>query len=154
MLVPGVAGAIVAVAVSVLLLSDEAAQARRDWARDRAVLAHQHTREATVRAREHAAFAEHMAGAVKAGRDEVEKLLTDLATAATSLAEAEQAYAEAARRGDRLESELGSVKRTLEATRGELRHAQDALAESQSAELQARTELLAWQQADDTRKYA
>jgi hypothetical protein len=150
----GVVVAVVAVSVSAYLLGDETVQVRRDWARDRAEQAHRQTREATARAREHIAFADHMAGAVQAGRHEVERLLADLATAATSLAEAQAAHDVATRRNARLERELTDTRRSLEATRVELRHAQDALAESQAAELQTRAEVLAWEQSDTSRKYA
>lgn len=153
-LVPGVVAAIVAVTISARLLNDESAQVRRDWARDRAALAHRQTREATIRSREHTAFADHMAGAVRASRAEVERVLVELSTTETSLAQTERARAEATERAHQLESELTTLKRTLETTRGELRQAEAALAESEAAQLQTRAELLAWQQSDEVRKYA
>lgn len=154
LLVPGVVAAMVATAVAATLLNEETTRVRRDWARDRAVRAHQSTREATVRSREHTVFADHMAATVRAGRDEIERLLGELAVSAAALAEAERAYEDAVQRGDALQSEVEDLQRTLEATRLELRTTQDQLAASQAAELETRTELLAWQQGDESRRYA
>lgn len=154
LLVPGVVVAMVLTALAAGLLTDETIRVRRDWARDRAVQAHQNTREATVRSREHTAFADHMAAKVKAGHLEIERLLTELTVSAAALAEAEAAYEEAVRRGDALESEVEELRRTLESTRADLRQAQDELAASRAAEVETRTELLAWQQNDESRRYA
>ena len=154
LLVPGVVAAMVVTAVAAGLLNEETTRVRRDWARDRAVRAHQTTREATVRSREHTVFADHMAATVRAGRAEIERLLGELAVSAAALAEAERAYEEAVRRGDALESDVEELRRVLESTRVELRAAQDELAASRAAEVETRTELLAWQQGDESRRYA
>lgn len=152
----GVVYVVVTSTVAARLLSDETASVRRDWARDRAGIAHHQTRQATVRMREQVAFAEQMAAKVRSGRDEAERLAAELEAARTALVDAESAHREAVDRGQALESELGTVKATLLELRTELRRVRDELAISQSAEVEARTELVAWQQAEvqEPRRYA
>ena len=150
----GVALAVILVASGAALLVEETVTLRREAAREHATQAREQTRAATAKAREHIAFADHMASRVRAGRVEIERLLADLTTSATALAEAERACADAVRRERTVAAELADTKRALERTRRELRHTHDALTASQAAELQARSELLAAQETDASRRLA
>lgn len=153
-LVGGIGYAVAASLVSARLLNEETARVRRDWAHDRAATAQRNARQAEVRARDQVAFADHMAAAVKAGREQVELLRVELERATSSLTEVEAARTAAVTRGEATAAELADVESTLETTRAEVRQLRDELTASQAAELEARTELLAWEQSDSSRKYA
>ena len=146
--------AVVAGVVAARLLSDELAQMRRDWARDRAQLADGHRREAVVRSREHIAFAEQMSQRVSLRDAQIATLRDALVTAEIELAQARERLSAERARSAALASDADSARSDLESARIDLRHASDALAASESAELQVRAELLAWEQSasDEARR--
>jgi len=146
-LVATTAYAVVTGVVAARLLSNEIAQVRRDWARDRAHLADDNRKVAVVRSREHIAFAEQMGQRVSLRDAQITSLRDALVTAEIELAQArERVYAERARSAA-LEADVDSATSDLESARVDLRTAQDALAASESAEVQVRAELLAWEEA-------
>lgn len=150
-----VAYAVTVCSVAARLLTNETAQVRRDWARDRAVTAHEQSREAARRTREQVSFADSMAEKVQVRDTRIEDLAAQIAEAEVALAQAEAEHVAAARRADALDGELQQTRDSLLGTRAEVRRLRDELAASQSAELEARTELLAWQQqAEEQRRLA
>lgn len=146
--------AVVVGVVAARLLSDELAQLRRDWARDRAQLADSHRKEAVARSREHIAFAEQMSQRVSLRDSQIATLRDGLVTAEIELAQARERVSAERARSAALESEADTAQSDLESARVDLRHATDALAASESAELQVRAELLAWEQtaSDEARR--
>jgi hypothetical protein len=139
--------AVVMGVVAARLLSDEIAQLRRDWARDRAQLADGNRTAAVARSREHIAFAEQMGQRVSLREAQIATLRDAIVTAEIELAQArERVYAERARSAA-LEADVDSAQSDLDSARVDLRRASDALAASESAEMQVRAELLAWEEA-------
>lgn len=150
-----VAYAVTVCSVAARLLTNETAQVRRDWARDRAVTAHEQSREAARRKREQVSFADTMAEKVQVRDTRIEDLAAQIAEAEAALSRAEAEHVAAARRADALDGELQQTRDSLLGTRAEVRRLRDELAASQSSELEARTELLAWQQqAEEQRRLA
>lgn len=136
------------------LLSDEIAQLRRDWARDRAQLADGNRTVAVARSREHIAFAEQMGQRVSLRDAQIATLRDAIVTAEIELAQARERMSAERARSAALEADATSAQSDLESARIDLRRAGDALAASESAELQVRAELLAWEEAatDETRR--
>ncbi|MCW2838811.1 MAG: hypothetical protein JWR55_294 [Aeromicrobium sp.] len=146
--------AVVTGIVATRLLSNEIAQLRRDWARDRAELADSNRTTAVARSKEHIAFAEQMGQRVSLRDSQIATLRDALVTAEIELAQARERFsAERARRAA-LEADAASAQSDLDSARADLLQAQDALAASESAELQVRAELLAWEEAatEETRR--
>jgi hypothetical protein len=133
--------------VAARLLSDEIAQLRRDWAHDRAKIADDNRTVAVARSREHTAFAEQMGQRVSLRDAQIAALRDALVTAEIELAQARERVSAERARNAALQEEVGSARSDLESARIDLMTAQDALAASESAELQVRAELLAWEQA-------
>lgn len=129
------------------LLSNEMAQVRRDWARDRAEMADDNRKAAVTKSREHIAFADQMGQRVSLRDAQIATLRDAIVTAEIELAQArERVSAERARRAA-LEADVDVAQSDLESARVDLRQATDALAASESAELRVRAELLAWEEA-------
>nr|MCW2727973.1 hypothetical protein [Aeromicrobium sp.] len=146
--------AVVVGVVAARLLSNEMAQLRRDWARDRAELADSNRNAAVTSSREHIVFADQMGQRVRLRDGQIAALRDAMVTAEIELAQArERVSAERARRAA-LEADVDSAQSDLESARVDLRNASDALAASESAEVQVRAELLAWEQAasEETRR--
>jgi hypothetical protein len=146
--------AVVTGVIAARLLSNEVAQLRRDWARDRAELADSNRTVAVARSKEHIAFAEQMGQRVSLRDSQIATLRDALVTAEIELAQARERFsAERARRAA-LEADAESAQSDIESARADLLQAQDALAASESAELQVRAELLAWEEAatEETRR--
>jgi hypothetical protein len=153
-LVAATAYAVVTGVIAARLLSDEVAQLRRDWARDRAELADSNRKVAVTRSKEHIAFAEQMGQRVSLRDSQIATLRDAIVTAEIEMAQArERVSAERARRAA-LEADADAAQSDLESARVDLRQAQDALAATESAELQVRAELLAWEEAasEETRR--
>ncbi|MCL3819918.1 hypothetical protein [Aeromicrobium wangtongii] len=149
--------AVVAGGVAARLLTDEVAQLRRDWAADRAQLADSNRNASVARSREHIAFADEMGQRVRARDEQIASLRDAMVTAEIELAQARERVSAERARSAALESDANSAQSDLESARIDLRHASDALAASESAELQVRAELLAWQEAaseESRRKFA
>jgi chromosome segregation ATPase len=146
-LIAATAYAVVSGIVAARLLSRDLAQMRRDWARDRAKLADEGRRAAITRSREHIAFATQMGSRVRLRDAQLSTLRDSLVTAEIELARSRERLSAERARTEALESDLTSAQSDLESARVDLRRASDALAASESAELQARAELLAWEEA-------
>lgn len=146
--------AVVAGVVAARLLVNEVAQLRRDWARDRAQLADSNRKEAVARSRDHIAFAEQMSQRVSLRDSQIATLRDGLVTAEIELAQARERVSAERARSAALASEANTAQSDLESARVDLRHATDALAASESAEVQVRAELLAWEQtaSDEARR--
>lgn len=139
--------AIVTGVIAGRLLSNEIAQLRRDWARDRAQLADSNRTAAVARSREHIAFAEQMGQRVSLRDSQIATLRDALVTAEIEMAQARERVSAERARSAALESDVDSAQSDLESARVDLRQASDALAASESAQLQVRAELLAWEEA-------
>lgn len=139
--------AVVTGVIAARLLSNEVAQLRRDWARDRAQLADSNRNVAVARSREHIAFAEQMGQRVSLRDSQIATLRDALVTAEIEMAQARERVSAERARSAALESDTASAQSDLESARVDLRQANDALAASESAELQVRAELLAWEEA-------
>ena len=139
--------AVVTGVIAARLLSNEIAQLRRDWARDRAQLADSNRTVAVARSREHIAFAEQMGQRVSLRDSQIATLRDALVTAEIEMAQARERVSAERARSAALESDVDSAQSDLESARVDLLRANDALAASESAELQVRAELLAWEEA-------
>jgi chromosome segregation ATPase len=146
-LVVATAYAVVTGIVAARLLASEIVQVRREWAHDRAVIADDNRRTAIVRAGEHIAFAEQMGSRIRQKDAQLEALRDALVTAEIDLAKSRERLSAERARVEALTSELDSAASDLESARVDLRHAMDALATSEGAEIQARAEVSAWEQS-------
>ena len=133
--------------VAARLLSNELADRRRDWARERAGIADDSRRIAVARSREHIEFAEQMGSRVRLRDTQLATLRDSLVTAEIELARARERVSEERARSEALQSEVDSATSDLESAQFDLARALDALAASESAELDARAQILAWEEA-------
>lgn len=133
--------------IAARLLSNDIAQLRRDWARDRASIADDHRRISTVRATEQIAFADQMASRIRLKDAQLEVLRDSLVTAEIDLAKSRERLSAERARIEALTSDLASAASDLESARLDLLKASDALAASESAEIQARADVLAWEES-------
>jgi chromosome segregation ATPase len=149
--VPLLAGAtayaVISGIIAARLLSNDIAQLRRDWARDRADIADDNRLASIARSREHTAFAEQMGSRIRLKDAQLDVLRDALVTAEIDLAKTRERLSAERARIEALTSDLDSAASDLESARVDLRHAMDALATSESAEIQARAEVQAWQQS-------
>jgi chromosome segregation ATPase len=146
-LVTATAYSVITGVIAARLLSNEIANLRRDWAHDRAVIADDHRRSSINRAVEHMAFAEQMGSRIRLKDAQLESLRDALVTAEIDLAEARERLSAERARVEALTSDLDSAASDLESARVDLRHATDALATSEGAEIQARAEVVAWEES-------
>jgi hypothetical protein len=144
-LVVATAYAVITGIVAARLLSNEIAQLRRDWARDRADIADDNRRTSIVRSREQTAFAEQMGSRIRLKDAQLEVLRDSLVTAEIDLAKSRERLSAERARIEALTSDLDSAVSDLESARVDLRNAIDALATSEGAEIQARAEVQAWE---------
>lgn len=146
-LVAATAYAVITGLIAARLLSNEIATVRRDWAHDRAVIADGHRRTSISRAAEHIAFAEQMGSRIRLKDAQLESLRDALVTAEIDLAKARERLSAERARVEALTSDLDSAASDLESARVDLRNAMDALAASEGAEIQARAEVVAWEES-------
>lgn len=139
--------AVVTGSIAARLLVNEIAQVRRDWARDRAQLADSNRKAAVAKSREHIAFAQQMGQRVSLRDSQIATLRDAMVTAEIELAQARERVSAERARSAALEADVNSAQSDLESARLDLRNAGDALAASESAELQVRAELAAWEDA-------
>ena len=132
--------------VAARLLSNELAQTRRDWARDRAGIANDNRRSWIVRSREQTAFAEQMGSRIRLRETQLDTLRDSLVTAEIDLAKARERMSAERARGEALKSDLYSAQSDLESARVDLLNAGDALVASETAEMAARAQILAWEE--------
>jgi len=133
--------------VAARLLSNELAQARRDHARDRAVVADEHRRSSVARSQENTAFATQLCSRIRLRDAQLAQLHDALLTAEIDLAKAGEWLSEERARSAALQADVDAAESDLESARADLRLAGDALAASESAELDARAQILAWEEA-------
>jgi chromosome segregation ATPase len=133
--------------IAARLLSNEIAQLRRDWAHDRATIADDHRRTSIQRAAEHMVFAEQMGSRIRLKDAQLESLRDALVTAEIDLAKARERLSAERARVEALTSDLDSAASDLQSARVDLRNAMDALATSEGAEIQARAEVVAWEES-------
>lgn len=139
--------AVVTGIVSTRLLANDLAKVRRDWARDRAQIADRNRVQAISRSKEHTAFAEQMTSRIKHKDGQIESLRDSLVTAEIDLAKMRERVSEERARVEALTSDLDSAQSDIESARTDLMKATDALAASEAAEIQARAEVVAWEQS-------
>lgn len=146
-LVGATAYAVVCGVVAARLLFTELLLRRREWAIERSGMIDDHRTMAVARSREHIAFAEQMGSRVRLRDAQLETLRDSLVTAEIDLARARERVSEERARNDALRADVDSAQSDLESARVDLRRASDALAASESAELHARAQILAWEEA-------
>jgi hypothetical protein len=145
-----IAATVYAVATGILaarLLFNELAERRRTWALERAGIVDDNRRAAVARSREHIDFATQMGSRIRLRDAQLAELRDSLVTDEIDLAKARERMAEERARNEALQADVDAAKSDLESARIDLRRASDALAESESAELNARAEVLAWEEA-------
>ncbi|MDR7086247.1 chromosome segregation ATPase [Aeromicrobium panaciterrae] len=145
---------VVAGIVSSRLIANDLGQMRRDWAKDRADIANHNRLQAVARSKEHTAFAEQMSSRIKHKDAQIETLRDSLVTAEIDLAKTRERVSAERARVDALTADLSSAQSDVESARSDLMKANDALAASEAAEIQARAEVVAWEQSatDDQRR--
>jgi hypothetical protein len=139
--------AVVAGVVAARLLSTEIVLRRREWSLERAGIVDANRRVAVVRSREHIEFANQMGARVRLRDAQLEELRDSLVTAEIDLARARERVSEERARSKALQADVESAQSDLESARVDLRNASDALAASETAEMHARAEILAWEEA-------
>lgn len=149
--VPALVGAtiyaVVAGVVSARLIANDLGQMRRDWAKDRAGIAHHNRLQSVARSQENTAFAEQMASRIRHKDAQIENLRDSLVTAEIDLAKTRERVSAERARVDALTADLSSAQSDVESARRDLMKANDALAASETAEIQARAEVVAWEQS-------
>jgi chromosome segregation ATPase len=133
--------------VAARLLSNELAGRRREWALERSVIVADNRKVAVARSREHIAFAEQMGSRIRLRDAQLASLRESLVTAEIDLAKARERMSEERARSEALQDDVDSATTDLESSRLDLARALDALAESESVELDARAQLLALEEA-------
>lgn len=139
--------AAVAGVVSARLLSSELLLSRRLWSVERAQIVDANRRVAVERSREHIAFAEQMGSRVRLRDAQLATLRDSFVTAEIELAKARERVSEERARNEALADDIHTAHSDLESARADLLRASDALAASESAELHARAQILAWEEA-------
>lgn len=133
--------------VSARMLSNELAERRRLWALERSVIVDDNRRAAVARSREHIEFANQMGSRIRLREAQLADLRDSLVTAEIDLAKARERLSAERARSEALRADAESAKSDLESAQLDLARAMDALAESESAELDARAQILAWEEA-------
>jgi hypothetical protein len=138
--------AVVAGVVATRLLSNELADRRRAWALERSVIIDDNRRAAVTRSREHIEFANQMGSRIRLRDAQLADLRDALVTHEIDLAKARERLSEERARVEALRADADSAQSDLESAQLDLARALDSLAESESAELDARAQLLAWEE--------
>ncbi|MGA8987826.1 hypothetical protein [Aeromicrobium sp.] len=131
------------------LLSAELVARRRAWSLERTGMVQDNRQLSVARSREHIEFAERMGSSLRLRDAQLATLRDSLVTAEIELARARERMSQERARSAALQADVESAQTDLESARLDLRHASDALAASESAELLARAEVLAWQESAD-----
>ena len=139
--------AVIAGIASSRLIANDLGQLRRDWAKDRAEIANHNRLQAVARSRENTAFAEQMSSRIKHKDAQIETLRDSLVTAEIDLAKTRERFSAERARVESLTSDLSAAQSDIESARRDLLKANDALAVSEAAEIQARAEVVAWEQS-------
>lgn len=139
--------AVAAGVVAARLLSNELADRRRVWALERAAIVKDNRRTSVARSREHIEFANQMGSRIRLRDAQLAELRDSLVTAEIDLAKARERASEERARSEALRADVDAAQSDLESAQFDLARALDALAESESAELDARAQVLAWEEA-------
>jgi len=139
--------AVVSGVLAARLLSNELSDRRRAWALERSVIVDDNRRAAVKRSREHIEFANQMGSRIRLREAQLAELRDSLVTAEIDLALSRERVSEERARSEALRADTESARSDLESAQFDLARALDALAESESAELDARAQLLAWEEA-------
>ena len=139
--------AVLAGIVSARMLTNELADRRRVWALERSAIVDDNRRAAVARSREHIEFANQMGSRIRLRDAQLAELRDSLVTAEIDLAKARERMSAERARSEALRADAESAKSDLESAQFDLARAMDALAESESAELDARAQILAWEEA-------
>jgi nucleoid-associated protein YgaU len=139
--------AVLAGVVAARLLSNELHERRRTWALERSLIVDDNRRASVARSREHIEFANEMGSRIRLRDAQLADLRDSLVTAEIDLAKARERMSEERARNEALQADVDAAQSDLESARIDLRRASDALAASESAELHARAQILAWEEA-------
>ncbi len=139
--------AVIAGIISARLLSKDLAKMRLDWAYDRADTADRNRHQAVARSREQTAFAEQMGSRIRHKDAQIDTLRDSLVTAEIDLAKTRERVSAERARSEALAADLTSAQSDRDSARSDLLKATDALATSEAAEIQARAEVVAWEQS-------
>jgi len=147
-------GGMVAGVVIAALMFAEIVVLRRVAARDRAVLADSYRHEAKARGMEQVAFVRRVNDQIQVRdteidrqRAQIEQLRAEAVDAEIELAHAKERVAAERGRVDELIADARTTADELETARADLLKAQDALAASEAAGVQAQAQIEAWEQA-------
>ena len=133
--------------VAARLLTNELADRRRVWSLERSQIVDDNRRAAVTRSREHIEFATQMGSRIRLRDAQLAELRDSLVTAEIDMAKARERLSEEQARIAALQADADSAQSDLESAQFDLARALDALAESESAELAARAQVLAWEEA-------
>ncbi|KAA1397548.1 hypothetical protein [Aeromicrobium ginsengisoli] len=139
--------AVVAGVVAARMLSNELADRRREWSLERAHIVDDNRRASVARSREHIEFANQMGSRIRLRDAQLAELRDVLVTYEIDIAKARERLSEERARVEALEADVDAARSDLESAQFDLARALDSLAESESAELDARAQLLAWEEA-------
>lgn len=139
--------AVVAGVAATRLLSGELVARRREWSLERAGIVDDNRRMSVTRSREHIEFANQMSFRIRLRDAQLAELREQVVTAEIDLALARERVSEERARSVALRSEVDTAQSDLESAQFDLSRALDDLAASESAELDARAQILAWEQA-------
>lgn len=146
-LIGATAYAVVAGVVAARLLARELVAKRHEWSLERAGIIDDNRRMSVARSREHIEFADQMGSRIRLRDAQLAELRDSLVTAEIDLALSRERVSEERARSVALRSEVDSAQSDLESAQLDLSRALDDLAASESAELDARAQILAWEQA-------
>ncbi len=139
--------AVLAGVVAARLLTNELAERRRLWAVERSAIVDDNRRASVTRSREHIEFANQMGSRIRLRDAQLVELRDSLVTAEIELARSRERVSEERARSEALRADAESAQSDLESAQFDLARALDALAESESAEMDARAQVLAWEEA-------
>lgn len=129
------------------MLSNELADRRRVWGVERAAIVEGNRRTSVARSREHIEFANQMGSRIRLRDAQLAELRDSLVTAEIDLAKMRERVSEERARNEALRADADAATSDLESAQLDLARALDALAVSESAELDARAQVLAWEEA-------
>ena len=133
--------------VAARLLSNELHERRRIWSLERSAIVDDNRRASVARSREHIEFATQMGARVRSRDAQLAELRDSLVTAEIGLARSRERVSEERARNEALKADAESARSDLESAQYDLARALDALVESESAEMDARAQVLAWEEA-------
>ncbi|MGJ9423806.1 hypothetical protein [Aeromicrobium sp. CF3.5] len=137
---------VVAGVVSASLLLAEIVVVRRAWATDRAQVSDSYRVETKKRHESHIAFVESLGSRLAQRETQLSAMQDVLLTTEIEIALAREKFSEEKARTEALQSDVDAAASDLASARSDLLTAQDALAASEAAAVEARAEILAWEQ--------